>query len=368
MIRRDYDGFVMYEGGFAQLEYNKDAVSAFVSGGLTNTSYWRHDRMYYSGDKQDSSKKHYLGGNVKAGLNYNLDEHNNVFVNAGFISRAPIFDNTFINSQSSHERNADAKNEKVYSFELGYGYRSHYISANVNAYYTIWKDKALYDTGSYDDEDGNSQRWTMNMTGAQANHMGVEFDFLAKPFRWMEVTGMFSWGDWRWNGTATGFMMNTQGQIIKSTQGGVLTDMSQADQYKYRIKMDDVHVGGSAQTTAALGLILRPMKGLRLSADWNFYARNYADYDIDASDAKQDTPYVVSDPWEIPSWSTFDVSAGYTFDFGKLRATLSGNVYNLFNQEYIADARDGSNHDWETATRVLYGFGRTYSVRLKFNF
>ena len=73
-------------------------------------------------------------------------------------------------------------------------------------------------------------------------------------------------------------------------------------------------------------------------------------------------------PWEIPSWSTFDVSAGYTFDFGKIRATLSGNVNNLFNQEYIADARDGSNHDWETATRVIYGWGRTYTVRLKLNF
>lgn len=45
VIRRDYDGFVMYEGGFAQLEYNKDKVSAFVSGGLTNTSYWRKDRF-----------------------------------------------------------------------------------------------------------------------------------------------------------------------------------------------------------------------------------------------------------------------------------------------------------------------------------
>ena len=63
-----------------------------------------------------------------------------------------------------------------------------------------------------------------------------------------------------------------------------------------------------------------------------------------------------------------DVSAGYTFDFGKIRATLSGNVNNLFNQEYIADARDGSNHDWETATRVIYGWGRTYTVRLKLNF
>ena len=74
------------------------------------------------------------------------------------------------------------------------------------------------------------------------------------------------------------------------------------------------------------------------------------------------------EPWEIPSYHTFDLSAGYSFDFGKVRATLSGNVNNLLDQEYIADARDGSKHDWETATRVLYGFGRTYSVRLKFNF
>ena len=92
------------------------------------------------------------------------------------------------------------------------------------------------------------------------------------------------------------------------------------------------------------------------------------DYDIDASQATQKEASVVEKPWEIPSWSTFDVSAGYTFDFGKIRATRSGNVNNLFNQEYIADARDGSNHDWETATRVIYGGGRTYTVRLKLNF
>ena len=79
------------------------------------------------------------------------------------------------------------------------------------------------------------------------------------------------------------------------------------------------------------------MKGLRLNADWNFFARNYADYDIDASQATQKEAYVVEKPWEIPSWSTFDVSAGYTFDFGKIRATLSGNVNNLFNQEHAME-------------------------------
>lgn len=256
---------------------------------------------------------------------------------------------------------------------MGYGFRTGFFTANVNAYYTRWKDKALYDSGTYnyENEEGVEieDRWTLNMTGANANHMGIELDFVAKPLRWLDVTGMFSWGDWRWNGNAKGFYYNGAGQMLADLKTGeVVSDMANAEQYRANIKMDNIHVGGSAQTTAALGVNVRPMKGLRLSLDWNFFARNYAGYDIDAGQAGMGNEYVVTEPWEIPSYHTFDLSAGYSFDFGKVRATLSGNVNNLLDQEYIADARDGSKHDWETATRVLYGFGRTYSVRLKFNF
>ena len=364
VLRRDYDGFVMYEGVFAQLEYNQDKLSAFVSGGASNTGYWRYDRMYYSKDKAKSSTKNYLGGNIKGGANYNLTENHNIFVNAGYINRAPMFDTSFINSQTSHDRNPDAKNEKIMSFEVGYGYRSRFFTANLNGYYTRWMDKALYDSGTTQD----GLRWAMNMTGANADHWGVELDFVAKPLNWLDVTGMFSWGDWRWGGVASGYLFDSQGQMLKNTRGDVVTDMANAEQYQYQIDMDNVSVGGSAQTTAALGLGVRPVKGLRLGVDWNFFSRNFADYDINANVATQNEPYVIGSPWKIPSYSTFDLSAGYTFDFGKIRATLSGNVNNVLDQEYIADARDGSTHDWESATRVLYGFGRTYSVRLKFNF
>ena len=364
VLRRDYDGFVMYEGVFAQLEYNQDKLSAFVSGGASNTGYWRYDRMYYSKDKAKSSTKNYLGGNIKGGANYNLTENHNIFVNAGYINRAPMFDTSFINSQTSHDRNPDAKNEKIMSFELGYGYRSRFFTANLNGYYTRWMDKALYKGGTTED----GLRWAMNMTGANADHWGVEFDFVAKPLNWLDVTGMFSWGDWRWNGVASGYLFDSQGQMLKNTRGDVVTDMANAEQYKYLVDMDNVSVGGSAQTTAALGLGIRPVKGLRLGVDWNFFSRNFADYDINPNTTTPNEPYVIGDPWKIPSYSTFDLSAGYTFDFGKIRATLSGNVNNVLDQEYIADARDGSTHDWESATRVLYGFGRTYSVRLKFNF
>lgn len=304
-------------------------------------------------------------------MNYNLTENHNVFVNAGFISRAPMFDTSFINSQNSHARNGDAKNEKIMSFEAGYGYRSRFFTANLNAYYTRWIDKALYDsdTMEYKVDDVNvTDRYTLNMTGANADHWGIELDFIAKPFKWIDVTGMFSWGDWRWNGTATGYYFNSAGQIMTDFKGGIIEDMANAGDYRANIKMDNVHVGGSAQTTAALGVNVRPLKDLRISLDWNFFARNYADYDIDTSNTGLGKEIVIGNPWEIPSYSTFDLSAGYSFDFGKVRATLSGNINNLFNQEYIADARDGANHDWESATRVFYGFGRTYNVRLKFNF
>lgn len=371
VIYRDYDGFVMSEGVFAQLEYNRDKLSAFVSGGASNTGYWRYDRLYYSKDKAKSDTKNYLGGNIKGGVNYNLTENHNVFVNAGFISRAPMFDTSFINSQNSHARNGDAKNEKIMSFEAGYGYCSRFFTANLNAYYTRWIDKALYDsdTMEYKVDDVNvTDRYTLNMTGANADHWGIELDFIAKPFKWIDVTGMFSWGDWRWNGTATGYYFNSAGQIMTDFKGGIIEDMANAGDYRANIKMDNVHVGGSAQTTAALGVNVRPLKDLRISLDWNFFARNYADYDIDTSNTGLGKEIVIGNPWEIPSYSTFDLSAGYSFDFGKVRATLSGNINNLFNQEYIADARDGANHDWESATRVFYGFGRTYNVRLKFNF
>ena len=362
VLRRDYDGFVMYEGVFAQLEYNQDKLSAFVSGGASNTGYWRYDRMYYSKDKAKSSTKNYLGGNIKGGANYNLTENHNIFVNAGYINRAPMFDTSFINSQTSHDRNPDAKNEKIMSFEVGYGYRSRFFTANLNGYYTRWMDKALYDSGTTAD----GLRWAMNMTGANADHWGVELDFVAKPLNWLDITGMFSWGDWRWGGIASGYLFDSQGQMLQNTRGDVVTDMANAEQYQYQIDMDNVSVGGSAQTTAALGVGVRPVKGLRLGVDC--FSRNFADYDINANVATQKEPYVIGSPWKIPSYSTFDLSAGYTFDFGKIRATLSGNVNNVLDQEYIADARDGSTHDWESATRVLYGFGRTYSVRLKFNF
>lgn len=156
------------------------------------------------------------------------------------------------------------------SFEVGYGFRNSLVAVNLNAYYTQWMDKSLYD--SYTARDGS--RATLNMTGANAKHMGVEVDFNIRPTTWMTINGMFSWGDWRWDGLATGFYYNNEGQMYNpKTEEVIAAGSANVEDYRYNIRMDDVNVGGSAQTTAALGVTVRPMKGLRLGLDWNYAAR-----------------------------------------------------------------------------------------------
>lgn len=156
VVYRDYDGYAMSEGVFAQAEYNKDKLSAFLAGSISNTGYWRYDRFYYDKQHAESETVNFIGYTVKGGANYNLNEYHNVFANVGYISRAPFFSGgAFLQSATSNATNPDAVNEKIFSFELGYGFRSPYFTANLNVYHTQWFDKTNAASVNIEDEKGN---------------------------------------------------------------------------------------------------------------------------------------------------------------------------------------------------------------------
>ena len=368
VVYRDYDGHVLQGGVFGQAEYDNDKLTAFVSGSISEVSQWRYDRFYYDEAHAKSDKVNKLGFTVKGGANYNLDEHNNVFANVGYISRAPYFSGgAFLSSTVSNAVNKDAVNEKVLSFEVGYGYRSRVFTANLNAYHTVWKDKTMARSFDYTDASGNLDRAMVNMQGVNSTHQGIELEMSYKPVRWMNVTGMLSVGDWRWTNNPVGYFYNSGGQPITKDYK-VASAIGAADHATMLIGQKDVMEGGSAQTTAAIGLNVFPMKGLRLSMDWNFYGRNYADYAVQSNDISLGGQKIYETPWRIPSYSTVDFSGSYAFEIAGLKTTLSGNIENLFNQEYINSAFDGGDHTWKSAYRVFYGFGRNMSLKLKVNF
>ncbi|MBE6340268.1 MAG: TonB-dependent receptor [Bacteroidales bacterium] len=370
VVYRDYDGYTVQGGLFAQGEYTLDDFNFFLSGSLSRTTYWRYDRFYYDADHAESDHLNFWGYTIKGGANYNINEYNNVFFNAGYISRAPFFSGgAFLSAQVSNATNPDAVNEKIASVEAGYGFENSWFKASLNAYFTKWMDKTMTKSSEYTMADGSTDRWNVNMEGVNARHMGVELDLQARPADWVEMSGMFSLGNWIWDCNTTGYFYNSLGQPLADDKGTIASGSKAADHAKSIIILDKVRVGGSAQTTAAFGIKFKPMKGFRVGIDYNLFARNYADWEVKGSDMDWNGTKTFSDPWRIPSGHKFSANAGYSFALcDKLNANLSGNVDNLFDQEYIVDATDGSDHTWKTAYKIFYAFGRTYSVKFKLTF
>ena len=366
-VYRDYDGHVHQEGVFAQLEWTRNKLNAFVSGSISNTGYWRYDRFYYDAAHAESDHVNFLGYTIKGGANYNITDKHNVFANLGYISRAPFFSGgAFLQSTTSNVTNPDPLNERVFSAELGYGFRSGIITANLNAYYTLWMDKSFVRSTQM----SNGDYARINLGGVDARHMGIELDFSLRPTRWMDITGMLSLGNWIWDSNTKGYIYDSQGQPMTAALDGTVASGIMADDHAWLfLKQKGIKVGGSAQTTGAIGMTVRPMKGLRVSADWNAYGNNYADFWL-GSGLNGNQTIEVKDPWRIPWGHQLDLSASYRFKIGNIFATIYGNVNNVYNYNYIMDAQSDALQEgiWQNAYAVMYSFGRTYTVRVKINF
>jgi len=366
VVYRDYDGFVFSQGAFMQAEYNKDALSAFISLSGSNTSQWRYDRFYYDSDQAKSETFNALGYCVKGGANYNLTDKHNVFANVGIISRAPYFSGgAFIQSTTSNALNPNAINEKAFSSELGYGFRSKYLAANLNIYNTKWMNKTIVRSSILQPDLTIAPKvLTVNMEGVDALHQGIELDLTSKPIKNLEVRGMVSIGNWNWISNATGYLYTDNGQ--PSDLNGNEVAFGSPEHVKMNVNLKDIHVGNSAQTTVALGFKYEMLKNFNIGLDGNYYGRNYSYFSISpASTGYSDLNF--SQPWMIPDATIFDLSSSYRFKIGNLDATFVGNIQNLFDAEYITDATTGTNNDWETS-QVFYGFGRTFSASLKIKF
>lgn len=339
------DGIVLWEGGFAQAEYSKNDLSAFVSLAASNTSYKRIDYFNYldSDSEQETEFVNFFGYSAKGGANYNIDNHHNVFANVGYFEKAPFFRDVFLNFENLV--NEDAENQKIFSAELGYGFRSTNFRANVNVYRTLWQDRSFTRT-RFDRESG--QTFFANILGVDALHQGLEVDLSYRPFEKLTVTAMASIGDWNWDSDVQDVYFYNDEQEILNPDSPI------------ELLLKDVPVGGSAQHTYALGANYEVLPGTNLRLDFNYYDRLYADFD----------PNNVGEgysPWEAPDYSVVDFGLTHDFEFGDFDATLIGNINNLFDTEYISVVDDGINSDARTA-QVWYGFGRTYTVGAKIKF
>ena len=361
IVYRDFEGRTQQEGAYVQGELNllDKKLNLVLSGSLSNTGYQKIDRFYYDAEHGKTDWYNFLGGTVKFGANYNIDRHNNVFANVGYISRAPFFAyGVFLQQATSNATNPDPVNEKVFSAEIGYNFRSRYFSATINGYYTKWMDKTAVRGGTIEQGTHAGDRYALNLTGVNARHMGIEINATYAPVKWFELTGMLSLGDYVWDSNAKGYFYNQLGEPLKNAAGDLASGIMAEDHAWGILNQKGVKVGGSAQTTAAIGVTFRPFEGFRIGGDWTISTPSF-NQEIN-----------LAKPWRIPWGNQLDLNASYSFKFGGVNATLYGNVHNVFNYNYVVDAWSNSAEDatWENIYGVFYSFGRTYSVKLRVKF
>lgn len=337
---------VLWEGVFLQAEYVKDKMSGFISAAGSNTSYKRTDKFKYLPENQSTEWVNFIGYSAKAGFNYNLTDAHNVFVNGGYFIRAPFANSVFMNYTNTI--NEEAKPQRVLSTELGYGYRSGNLRADLTLYRTEWLDKTI--TRSLGGQE------TANITGLNALHQGVEAEVTYHPFDKVDIRLMGSMGDWTWQDDVEAAMFD---------ENQVFTD-------SLKIYAKDIHVGDAAQTTAAVGIDYKILPKVKIGLDYNYYDRLFAEYDIEGRTKEE---LIGADAWQLPDYHLLDMNIKYQFKIGNLNATLYGKVNNLLDTEYIADATDQTKfigneiqYGDETNSPVYFGFGRTWSIALKFKF
>ena len=357
-------GYNTQLGGFAQLEYDNENLSGFVSGNISNNRYRREDffAQLDSDPNQLTDAQDFIGFGGKTGANYRIDDINNVFVNIGYFERAPFLDDVWLNN-SNDDLNEGIENQKIFSYELGYGLRSDKLAANLNLYRTLWKNKTETASDGLGDE-----LITANINGLEALHQGIEFDFEYRPFEFLTLTGMVSFGDWKWNNNVTNVFSfdvdrnivvqtNEDGSNVLDANGNVIPETTD-------VYLKDIPVGKSAQTTSALGLQFDLTEKTKLAIDYNYYGRYYSDFDLQNRDTEES---LNTEPWEVPDYFLFDVVFNHGFKLGEFDAKLTGRINNLFNEEYITGSDDGTTSTAVDAL-VFYGPGRTFSISSVINF
>jgi hypothetical protein len=181
---------------------------------------------------------------------------------------------------------------------------------------------------------------------------------------------MLSLGDWKWNSDSVkGLVYDIHGQAI--TPQGDITQPGSSNQAWAIINMKGVHVGGSAQTTAAFGVLFMPYSRVKIGVNYILYDRNYAYYSLSGGNLKLGKIMNVNEPWKIPTAGSLDMQASYSFNVRGVDITIAGLVNNVINQRNIEKAWNPSNVLGEIDVvnpddvYFFYSQGRTWNIKLK---
>lgn len=372
-VDHNYDAKIAYLGSYAQIEYDIWKLNLLAQGGFNRQFIERVDYSLIDDSKNATGELAIDGYNAKFGVNYNITRKHNIWANAGFVSRPPVFVTVY--SGLNNDVNPNYKNEKFKSFEVGYGFRSRSLSVNISAYSSDHKDA---ETPYYTPELGNFG----TTSGIDRVNRGVELDITAAPIRKLILKGTLSVGDWKYSSNATFY------DLLPGSTTPVST-----------LYIKDHKIGGAPQLMASIGANYEVFSNFMFGSNLKYSDKMYASpslerYDPNFSVYKENATFF-KNPILLPDFTVVDAFASYRFRINVLNhIDLRLNVDNIFNRKYISesnssydvDSPDPTTFDSNTLTgptfrengnvyrglaggnNAFFGLGRTWNFTVRYEF
>lgn len=269
--------------------------------------------------------------NPKAGLNWQINRNNRAFASWSVAHREPARNN-YTDSDAAHQPRA----ERLFDYEVGYGFHSSMFSAEVNLYYMDYKDQ-LVATGQLSDTGA-----ALSVNVPESYRMGVELQAAFRPCSWFE---------WTANATLSRNRIKNYTEYIPDDD--------------YNCSYDDSYYVKNSYSNTPISF----SPGFIFNTGFNF---NYKGFDASLTGqyvGKQYLTNVGDNDLAIDPYFVSNLHLGYTLKgfLGVKEMRLGFIVYNLFNEKYESNGYGGKG--WylnDNGEREVYSYSG-YSVQAPTN-
>lgn len=350
---------VDWAGAFLQGEYSNGVWSAYGTLGYSMVKYGYTDHFTKDAETGNAlfTQSDWIGGiQAKGGVNYNLSETFNVYANAGYVAKVPIFDVVIDDGDGSLRDSPE--NEKFTSYEIGAAHHALDNKLNItgNFYYTTWLNRAFSTFVLLPDEtDGTA------FLNVDQRHIGFEFEGNYRIIKQVGVGIFGSLANWTY--------LNDAEIEIKDENNNVVETVS--------TNLDKLHVGDAPQTQLGLILSIYPIDGMSLKFVVRHNANHYAAFNaIRLVDDPDDTQEV----WKTPAYTIMDFHINYKLPIkGRVGVTVFGHVFNMLDEIYVQDAVDNSSYNGyygydgalthtANSAEIYLGLPRTFNAGVRISF